>query len=285
MRAPRGARPCYRLAGQWAEAPAAGIPGIGWNTRQENDVGLFSFLKKHQGPPAEAPSPDTRMRAGVPSRPLIEAERARQREIARATAAKIDAIELQMASDFFPDEAAWAPPPAPAIPLLEEELPELEEELPDPAVLPSSAPVVEESAILYANGQAGAAEQLLLAALPGLSPDERQPWWMLFDLYQACGREHEFESIAIDYASRFDTSPPAYSPLTPPGPLDRSYAGVAPAQAFSGVLDGQIAPNLQRLRQAATQSPLVRLDFGAVRAATPEGCAELLAALQGLRAA
>ena len=69
-------------------------------------MGFFSFLKKKNEAPASAP-------AAVP-RPQEtsffsnEAERERQRDIARATAAKIDAIELEMTTDMFADtEAAW----------------------------------------------------------------------------------------------------------------------------------------------------------------------------------
>jgi hypothetical protein len=91
-------------------------------TVTRTDVGLFSFLKKKNDAPearagarprgmdlraddlpgpASAFAPTTRM-------PLdTEAERERQREIARATAAKIDEIELEMTSDIF-DDHAWA---------------------------------------------------------------------------------------------------------------------------------------------------------------------------------
>ncbi|MDB5755671.1 MAG: hypothetical protein JWR56_2099, partial [Massilia sp.] len=75
-------------------------------------MGLFSFLKKKNEQPDEAESAGvpTRLRAGAPSRLGLdaEAERARQREIARATAAKIDAIESAMAFDIFNEpEPAW----------------------------------------------------------------------------------------------------------------------------------------------------------------------------------
>jgi ABC-type transporter Mla MlaB component len=255
-----------------------------------NDVGFFSFLKK-KNEWAAADAPETLARVGEPSRLDTEAERARQREIARATAAKIDEIELAMASDIFDGEPEWGslprrPPaaaPAGATPPLPE--PELLADEPAPAAVPANAPVVEESAILYANGQSEAAEQLLRACLPDLGASCRQPWWMLFDLYQASGREQAFESIAIDYASHFETSPPAWTPLAARGAPTRPFAGIAPAEAFAGVLDERIDAQLQRLLRPAVPSPLVRLEFGAVRGATPDGCARLLAALQALRGA
>jgi ABC-type transporter Mla MlaB component len=254
-------------------------------------VGLFSFLKKKNeqaaGPGAAGATPAL-SRAGEPSRLDTEAERARQREIARATAAKIDEIELAMASDFFDDEPGWADVPrAPAAASAATPAATLQagaaEEIPDPAAAPVAAPVVEESAILYANGQRDAAEQMLLASLPGPGATERQPWWMLFDLYQASGREQAFESVAIDYASHFETSPPAWNPLAQPGAPGQAVAGVTPAEAFAGVLDERIDAPLRRLEAAAASSAALRLEFGAVRGATPAGCERLLAALRLLR--
>jgi ABC-type transporter Mla MlaB component len=271
-------------------------------------VGLFSFLKKKNDAPearagarpraatvrdlsgpASAFAPTTRM-------PLdTEAERERQREIARATAAKIDEIELEMTSDIF-DDHAWAgnrrapavAAGAPSVPLLDLNTADLlvEEGMPDTAIPPSSAPAVEEAAILYANGQFDAAEAALRACLDGVCRNERQPWWMLFDLYQASGREPAFESIAIDYASHFETSPPAYSPAFAPSAAQsahQAFAGVTPTATLSGQLDASAGALLARV--LASTLPLVRLEFSTIASATPEGCAVLLGALQTLRRA
>lgn len=257
-------------------------------TLDGNDVGLFSFLKKKNNAVAEAPA--TRLRAGEPSRPSIDAERERQREIARATAAKIDAIELAMTTDLFDDlDAGWGSghrPPAAAATLLatsaDTELGPLAEQ-PDAAVTPANAPVVEESAILYANGQADLAEGMLRDCLGELGRTERLPWWMLFDLYQAQGREQAFESIAIDYASHFETSPPAYTDRMPRVAPQEAFAGVAPALRLPAALDASLGAYLPALRKPAPPGTPVRLDFGAVRSANAEGCAALLASLQTLR--
>jgi ABC-type transporter Mla MlaB component len=253
-------------------------------------VGLFSFLKKKNEP--AAPAPETRLRAGEPSRTDgarhdPDAEHARQRAIARATAAKIDEIELEMASAFFDDEPAWDDVPRPPAATVsagpQPAIDAAADDAPEPAAAPVDAPVVEESAILYANGQQEAAEQMLLASLAGLGRTERQPWWMLFDLYQACGREQAFESVAIDYASHFETSPPAYTPLAVAGVPGRQFTGVTPVEAFAGLLDEHVETRLRRLLDAAAATPLMRLDFGAVRAVTVEGCERLLVALRALR--
>jgi ABC-type transporter Mla MlaB component len=265
-------------------------------------VGLFSFLKKKDdAPKAQAGArPRARDAAGPASAfapttrmPLdTEAERERQREIARATAAKIDEIELEMAADIF-DDHAWAgnrrtpavASGAPSAPLLDLNTADLlvEEGTPDTAVAPSSAPAVEEAAILYANGQVDAAEAALRECLDGACRSERQPWWMLFDLYQATGREPAFESIAIDYASHFETSPPAYAPLYAPAAqaAGQPYSGVTPTATLSGQLDATAGAQLARV--LASSEAIVRLDFSTIAAATPEGCAVLLDALQTLR--
>ncbi|WP_229507794.1 STAS domain-containing protein [Massilia sp. Dwa41.01b] len=115
---------------------------------------------------------------------------------------------------------------------------------------------------------------------------------MLFDLYQLQGREADFESIAIDYASHFETSPPTYTERLPRAAsgtktAQRSGAAAAPGVSqvarFSGLLDAGASVRLQAL-PAAAGAP-VRLDFGAVTGADAAGCAALLATLQSLRAA
>ena len=267
----------------WMSAPNAAAPNDG-----QDDVGIFSFLKKK---PEPAPTPAAPPRADDAARLSLEVDRERQRAIARATAAKIDAIELAMTTDFFDDaEARWGSTrraPAAAAGAVVDEHGETElvtlTDQPDAAAAPASAPVVEESAILYANGQAALAEQMLRAALPELGRSERQPWWMLFDLVQAAGRERDFDSIAIDYASHFETSPPAYVNRLPASTPQGAVAGIAPAARFTGILDLDVAARMQAL-QSSGGGP-VRLDFSGIASATTAGCAALLAALQALRAA
>ena len=76
-------------------------------------MGLFSFLSRKNGTSEGA---STLARTGESTRLApanTEADRARQREISRVTAAKIDAIELEMSSDIFNQpEPAWGHPPA-----------------------------------------------------------------------------------------------------------------------------------------------------------------------------
>jgi anti-anti-sigma regulatory factor len=110
---------------------------------------------------------------------------------------------------------------------------------------------------------------------------------MLFDLYQILGLEHEFESIAIDYASHFETSPPTYHPFAAASrALDTQFSGAIPTATLSGRLDDADTIRTQLARaQAASPSPLVRFEFHAVTDVTAPGCALLLDALQALRKA
>jgi ABC-type transporter Mla MlaB component len=271
-------------------------------------VGIFSIFKRKSEQPGSKGTPaDARARAGEPTRmgQPSEAERARQREIARATAAKIDAIESAMALDIFNEpEPAWgtglrpgqrAPRsgeqaeagagPAPTLPMVELATTELlADDVADEPTAPETAPVVEEIAIMFANGQLEVAEQMLMASLGDAGRFDRTVWWMLFDLYQIRARQDDFDNVAIDYASRFETSPPSWAPVALLHADQNSYSGVAPTEALTGVLDEHIEPQLQRLLQLAATHPVLRLELGRINDVTPDGCARLLTDLAQLRA-
>ncbi|MET3131828.1 ABC-type transporter Mla MlaB component [Oxalobacteraceae bacterium GrIS 1.11] len=270
------------------------------------DVGLFSLFRRNgapQEPEAVAPR-QPRDAEGVRRQSAgSEAERQdaqeRQRELARATALKIDAIEAAMAFDIFnTPEPAWgsepqrvhrpAPPDAAdgtTLAQLDAHTTERlgEQYLPGVGSDAQAAPLVEEIAILYANGQLPVAEQMLLAGLADVGAD-RTVWWMLFDLYQVTDQQEQFDNLSIDYASKFETSPPAWVSLAPQAGSASAYAGVTPTLALAGHLDAAIEPALQRLQQLAPEIPVVRLEFSKVAEVDPAGCALLLQCLQTLQA-
>ncbi|PWF55142.1 STAS domain-containing protein [Massilia glaciei] len=268
-------------------------------------MGIFSIFKGKKNEETEDPVVDARARGGESTRMGdSDTERARQREIARATAAKIDAIESAMASDIFnTPEPAWGSgakrtvrigakavgdnTPHPTLPMLELATTELlaDDEVSDAPLHATTAPVIEEIAIMYANDELEVAEHLLLESLADVGQTDRTVWWMLFDLYQVSGRQDDFDNVAIDYASRFETSPPSWSAPPPAGTDDNTArSGVTPTEAFTGALDAAIAPQLKRLLGLAGSSPLFRLEFGRVKSATPEGCTLILGAMKDLRA-
>jgi ABC-type transporter Mla MlaB component len=270
-------------------------------------MGLFGFLKKKEGG-RDSVGPATRLRTGEPSRLGLdtEADRARQREIARATAAKIDAIESAMAHDIFNEpEPAWgtgvrravrtsaqiaaeaaAASDGSTLPMLELATTELLADapaLPLGEVTPEGAAVVDEIAIMFANNEIDIAQHMLQDSLAEAGSTDRTVWWMLFDLYQVSNRQPDFEDLAIDYASRFETSPPTWTPLVATAAGAKAHAGVIPTESFGPVLDDAIAPQLERLLALAATGKASRLEFGRVKAVTPEGCARLLQALTVLR--
>ena len=272
-------------------------------------MGLFSRFRKNDTRPddPEALRLQREQDAADAARLIAnsETERLRQREIARATTMKIDAIEAAMASDIFnTPEPAWgsgprrnarAPSaadgtPPPTLALLDQPTTELlsEEELPEAAVAAQTAPIVEEIAILYANDQSELAQQMLADGVAAGGTDSKQDrtlWWMLFDLYQVTGQQALFDNLSIDYASTFETSPPAWhGPLAALDAAGDDWAGVTPTETFAGVLDQHIAPQLQRLHQLAEGNPVLRLEFGAITAVEAAGCALLLATLHSLQA-
>ena len=73
-------------------------------------------------------------------------------------------------------------------------------------------PELEEAAIRFANGDDGGAEVGLLEAVSarGQRHQHEETWLTLFDLYRATGQYDRFESLAIDFASKFSRSSPMW---------------------------------------------------------------------------
>ncbi len=120
------------------------------------------------------------------------------------------------------------------------------------------APELEEAAVLYANGKVGETAALLnryLLDQPG--NHDPLPWHMLFDLYEASDQAEPFEDAAVDFAVKFERSPPTW---TPRGNLK------APGQAAPTMVYGEKYGSLERIKQPrffqeAQNAPYVRLDF------------------------
>jgi ABC-type transporter Mla MlaB component len=219
-----------------------------------------------------------------------------ERERARMTAAKIDEIEAQMARDLLgrptrttvqggpmtqplttlpggPTTAATAPAPA--------------AEEPDPIETNSAllagnidaieisesgvGSVIDETAILFANGEVDAAEAVLRAGLrrDDLGPATRMAWHMLFEIVNHRGDRAAFEQLTMDYALRFEHSPPAWieyedAPAARPGGAGAA-AGRPAAEDNSSVrlpaaIDAGILAHLERLRALTATHAAVQLD-------------------------
>ena len=273
-------------------------------------MGIFSLFKRNSTRAGSPAGPESvrqqRPEDSVPATSSEAAERlstqARQRELARATAMKIDAIESAMTLDIFTTQEpargralkqprAQAPVDQdgaiPTLQMQDQQTTQLlsDDEVPDPAAAAETAPVIEEIAILFANNQVELAKHMLLASLDDIGLTDRTVWWMLFDLYQISGAQDAFDNLSIEYASRFEVSPPSWvisEPVPEPGPA-QAVSGATPTEVFSGILDQSAAPQLEHMLQLADQQRGVRIDFSRSTLIDPAGCALLLAALTRLR--
>ena len=146
------------------------------------------------------------------------------------------------------------------------------------------APIIEEAATLFANGQV---EQ----ALAGLSSAVRegelgdsalQAWLMLFDLYQHLGMKLEFEALALEFVMEFERSPPAWIETgeRPDPALDTG--GIA-YFALGGTLTDASAPELEKLRNAAATQQALRVDCGKLEGVDGPGCRLFRETLLSLR--
>jgi ABC-type transporter Mla MlaB component len=137
---------------------------------------------------------------------------------------------------------------------------------------------VDEAAILYASGQSDAAERQLKDML-GFG--DRRAWHMLFDLYSIQSREKEFEQLALDYAMRFETSPPVWQKLGGPSAAGTPAQADAATLELPGLLDNKATAVLREGIANADKKAVVRIDFSRIEMVDETGaddCARTLAA-------
>ncbi len=291
-------------------------------------------------PDAKKPaSPGT----AVPVRQTKPRDDAAHRELAKATAKKIDQIESEMSLDFLPGKApahkASAPKPliskpapspattakpaskAPAVLAKPKSAPGKSpnpptlahptEQRQGPPTLPpldmsssiilgdtigamaleisssDSAPIIEEVAILYANGQGISAANALASAVreDQLGHSTGQAWLMLFDLYQLLGKKPEFENLALDFVGRFESSPPDWeNGDAPAAAILETKVGNHSGGAvfFAPILDETVVKSWEQIKKAGERSNQIKVDFTNVKRINGAGCAFLLKALPSL---
>ncbi|HZV55682.1 MAG TPA: STAS domain-containing protein [Rhodocyclaceae bacterium] len=185
---------------------------------------------------------------------------------------------------------------APARPLQKPVAPAVQEELgsldfTQPGELPSSSqarievqetaqqvpPVIEQAAMLYSIEQTQSACAALAAAVreQDLGSHAPRAWGMLFELYQLLGRQSDFEQLAVEYAGKFETSPPAWAAGEGTGPENAAPAGGKATVALSGVLNAKAQEALKQVFKVAEKSPAVKLELGKVTDVDEQGCALL----------
>ena len=137
----------------------------------------------------------------------------------------------------------------------------------------------EEAAVLYANGNVREAEAILQAALDNQAGTAGEGlWMMLLDLYRLTGQQESFESRVIDYATRFERSPPPWHNLSTRQVRTRSSA--TPLLHLAGTLNAQVAEQLRQARIIAERGRQLRLDLNRLRGFDDEGCKLLYVALR-----
>jgi anti-anti-sigma regulatory factor len=117
----------------------------------------------------------------------------------------------------------------------------------------SSSTATDEAAILYANGQLESTE----ATLKNLLSSDPRAWAMLFDLYRVTGRNKDFEHLAMDYAVKFEASPPVWQGEQAEDAADAETSVVS----LPEILDTSVVKLLDEQIFATGQTAPLRLDF------------------------
>lgn len=133
---------------------------------------------------------------------------------------------------------------------------------------------VEQVAVLFANDQDAAARSVLESLLPAYSGEQGvRLWRLLFDLLQILGDRAAFDRFGLEFAQRFELSPPTWrvEQCLPKG-------GAVSAQRFvlQGVLTGDDPSLLQKLASALQQPATLQVDFSRL-AGCDDGAAGVLA--------
>jgi ABC-type transporter Mla MlaB component len=268
------------------------------------------------------PMPDPAGRvspARQPSQRFATTENAMpDRELARSlaieTAAKIDKIESEMARDFLRPAGSASAQPASTAQSTERSA---GKDKPAAAFNGSAASaavedldgshddffgsvnaieintsgagsIVDESAILFANGQEGAAEQVLRAGIGAddLGHATQNAWLMMSELLNQRGDRKEFEQFAMQFALRFNTSAPTWVDYASGGDIRgpaQAAAQSAPAPSADGIpsvrlpvsVDANVIKVLEQLKALATSHATLRLDASSTRSVDLVG-AELM---------
>jgi anti-anti-sigma regulatory factor len=147
------------------------------------------------------------------------------------------------------------------------------------------APVLEEAAILFSNGQTTEAASLLQSSIADndLGQATQTVWMMLFDVYQALNKETEFESLSIDYAARFESSPPAWRGKKA---VDTQKANTNAAVVIvPPVLDQAATKLVEQIQAAVTKNRPVLLELSKLQKVEPYGAEIILKTLQAFKKA
>jgi anti-anti-sigma regulatory factor len=144
--------------------------------------------------------------------------------------------------------------------------------------------VAEEAAMLYANGEASGAEKCLSAVLEGNTHGHGAGeglWMMLISLYRLTGQQEAFEHLVLQYAIRFEKSPPPWEDQS--GRLGRARGlNAYPLVGIGLSLSEQSRTQLEQMRVVGRKSEGLRIDVGRLRSVDETGATLLLKALSDM---
>jgi ABC-type transporter Mla MlaB component len=127
------------------------------------------------------------------------------------------------------------------------------------------APPLEESAVLYANGQIDAAIAVLMSAfrdVKTLGDSEYTAYCVLFDLLRYKGDSQHFDYYAIDFVTRFETSAPSWQL---PQQKTLLNASTIPTLELGEMLDASIVPVLEQLKVYSHSHHKMQLNVGDIK--------------------
>src|SRR5688500_7203405 len=150
---------------------------------------------------------------------------------------------------------------------------------------PGLCAVLENAALLYANGQAAGARALLEQGVVDDHDTKQSPlaWLALFDLLQRAGDRNAFDQLALQYSVQFERSAPGWE-----GPDGAPNAPKAAGgyMAVTGKLTGDSALQIEGVRRAITKKTAhAKLDLSSVATFDEAGARLLAAALAEARRA
>ena len=144
----------------------------------------------------------------------------------------------------------------------------------------------EEAAVLYANGSDKEAEAALEVALsnPKSSANASEGlWMMLLDLYRLMGEHEKFDAKVLEYATRFEKSPPPWQDMA-----DREAQSASshadPVFNMVGALNDKTLNQLAQITIVARRNGSVKLDVGRVSSCEETGVNALAKMVKDLKA-
>ena len=118
---------------------------------------------------------------------------------------------------------------------------------------------IEQAAVLFANGQDGAARSVLEAAARShAGADAERLWRMLLDLMQVLDDRAAFEKLGMEFAQACETSPPTWRAMD----KTKSVMQSGVVLTLQGVVAGSDAPEIGKLKEALAGKQPLRVDLG-----------------------